>query len=151
MKHLAASTQSSRSSPWGDPVRLTRFLARLLRDPRVPRAAKLKAAGGVFYAWIDSDIIPDPIRFIPGIGYVDDVIVVVHGIKCLIAETEPSVAVELWPGDEASFVRTMKAVAWVDDQLYGRIRRGVRWVVDKAVGKDRASVVPAAISSQEEE
>lgn len=128
-------TIPKQSSAFGDPVRLVRYLARLMKDSRVPKTAKLKVVGAGLYAWVDGDIVPDPIKFVPGLGYVDDVILVVHGVRCLIAETHPNVAVELWPGDHASFKRTMSAVAWVDDQLYGRVRAGVRWMVDKIVGE----------------
>jgi uncharacterized membrane protein YkvA (DUF1232 family) len=122
------------SSAWGDPVRLVRYLARLMADSRVPKTAKLKVAAAGLYLWVDGDLVPDPIRLIPGLGYVDDLILVVHGLKCLVAETEPRVAAELWPGDEASFKRTLKALAWLDDQLYGRLRRGLRWVLDRVTG-----------------
>lgn len=140
-------TATSQSKVWGDPLRLVHYLARLMKDPRVPKTAKLKVVGAGLYAWIDGDLIPDPIKFVPGLGFVDDIILVVHGIKCLIAETESAVAVELWPGDEASFKRTMKAVKWLDDQLYGRVRKGFRWVMDKVTGKkpDVATVTPSDV------
>ncbi len=131
---MTEATIQTKSSPWLDPARLVRYLGRLLKDPRVPKSAKLKLAGAGLYAWVDGDIISDTVKLVPGLGYVDDLILVVHGIKCLIAETEPAVAVELWPGDEASFERTMRAVKWLDDQLYGRIRKGVSWLVGKVIG-----------------
>ncbi len=130
--HLPTTKQST---AWGDPLRLVHYLARLMTDSRVPTTAKLKVVGAGLYAWVDGDLIPDPIKFVPGLGFVDDIILVVHGIKCLIAETDAAVAVELWPGDEASFKRTMTAVAWLDNQLYGRVRKGFRWVFDKATGR----------------
>lgn len=132
-----------------DPVRLARYLVRLVRDERVPRAAKLKLLGSGLYAWIDGDLLPDTIERIPGLGYVDDVILLVHGVKCLIAETEPAVAAELWPGDEASFRRVMTAVAWTDDRLYGSVRRGLRWAFEKILGTATAAsrAASAAIAS----
>jgi uncharacterized membrane protein YkvA (DUF1232 family) len=110
-------------SPVGDPVRLVQYLVRLLQDDRVPRSAKLKLLGSGVYAWIDGDLLPDGAGLIPGLGMVDDIVLVVHGIKCLIAETDRQVAVELWPGDEASFARTMTLVARLDDALFGNVRR----------------------------
>ena len=95
---MTEATIQTKSSPWLDPARLVRYLGRLLKDPRVPKSAKLKLAGAGLYAWVDGDIISDTVKLVPGLGYVDDLILVVHGIKCLIAETEPAVAVELWPG-----------------------------------------------------
>jgi uncharacterized membrane protein YkvA (DUF1232 family) len=138
---MAELLQAKQSRVWGDPLRLVHYLARLMKDSRVPKTAKLKVVGAGLYAWIDGDLVPDPIRFIPGLGFVDDIILVVHGIKCLIAETDSKVAVELWPGDEASFKRTMVAVAWLDDKLYGSIQRGVKWVWGKVKGGPKT--VPA--------
>ncbi len=113
-------------SPIGDPVRLVQYLVRLLKDDRVPRSAKLKLLGSGVYAWIDGDLLPDGASLIPGLGMVDDIVLVVHGIKCLIAETDKQVAVELWPGDEASFARTMTLVARLDDTLFGNVRRAAQ-------------------------
>jgi uncharacterized membrane protein YkvA (DUF1232 family) len=118
----------------GDPVRLARYLGRLIKDERVPRTAKLKLLGSGLYGWIDGDLIPDNIDALPGLGYIDDVILLVHGIKCLIAETDKTVAVELWPGDEASFKRVLSAVAWLDNQLFERARNALGNLLTRIFG-----------------
>ncbi len=118
----------------GDPLRLVRYLARLVQDPRVPRDAKLKLLGSGLYGWIDSDILPDDIDTLPGLGYVDDIILVVHGIKCLVSETDSAVAAELWPGDEASFKRVLTAISWLDTQLYERARGWVKKAIHALTG-----------------
>jgi len=127
------------SSAWGDPARLVLYLVRLLKDPRVPRASKLKLVGAGIYGFVDTDIVPDPIRFVPGLGYVDDLVLVVHGIKCLVADAGPVVAAELWPGDRASFYRSMLAIKWLDDQLYERLRGWVKRLADRIVGNGVSS------------
>jgi uncharacterized membrane protein YkvA (DUF1232 family) len=119
----------------GDPINLVRYLVRLMRDDRVPRSAKLKLLGSGLYAWIDGDLISDNIDSVPGLGYVDDVILLAHGVKCLISETDAQVAAELWPGDEESFKRVMTAVKWADDRLFERIRGWVKAAWDKIAGK----------------
>ena len=136
-------------SPIGDPARLVQYLVRLLGDERVPKSAKLKLLGSGLYAWIDGDIIPDGVgRLIPGLGLVDDVILVVHGVKCLIAETDPQVAVSLWPGDEASFARTMSAVAKLDDTLFGNVRRAVTDLFDRVTGNKKTTTPVRPISDK---
>ncbi len=120
----------------GDPVRLARYLARLMKDDRVPKSAKLKLLGSGLYGWVDGDLIPDDIDALPGLGMVDDVILIVHGVKCLIAETDKRVAAELWPGDEASFKRVLTAVAWLDNQLFERARGALSRVLSKLLGTD---------------
>jgi uncharacterized membrane protein YkvA (DUF1232 family) len=109
-----------------DPIRLMHYLGRLMSDPRVPLTAKLKVVGAGLYTWIDGDLVPDPIRLVPGLGYLDDAILVVHGVQCLIAETDKVVATELWPGNEESLRRVLSAVKWLDSQLYERARGWVR-------------------------
>jgi uncharacterized membrane protein YkvA (DUF1232 family) len=96
--------------------------------------AKLKIAGAGLYTFIDGDLVPDPIRFVPGLGYVDDIILVVHAIKCTALVAGPFVAADLWTGDRASFVRTMTAVRWLDDQLYQRLRGWARRLVLRIAG-----------------
>ncbi len=118
----------------GDPFRLARYLLRLLRDPRVPQSAKLKLLGSGLYGWIEGDLIPDDIDALPGLGGVDDIILIVHGIKCLVAETDEEVAAELWPGDDASFKRVLTAVSWLDNQLFDRVAGWVRSALDKLAG-----------------
>lgn len=121
----------------GDPARLGQYLVRLLSDARVPLAAKLKLAGSGLYGLIERDLLSDSIKFIPGVGMVDDLVLVVHGVRLLIGETDTEVAVELWPGDEASFKRTMKIVVWLDDLLYGNVRKSVLGLLSKAKHSDR--------------
>jgi uncharacterized membrane protein YkvA (DUF1232 family) len=123
----------------GDPVRLARYLARLMKDDRVPRSAKLKLLGTGLYGWLEGDLLPDGVDMLPGLGYVDDMILIVHGIKCLIAETDKHVAVELWPGDAASFKRVLTAVAWLDEQLFERARGAVSNALAKLFGPEPQS------------
>jgi uncharacterized membrane protein YkvA (DUF1232 family) len=129
----------------GDPVRLARYLVRLMADPRVPKTSKLKLLGSGLYSWLDTDLIPDRIDVLPGLGYVDDIILVVHGVKCLIAETDAKVAAELWPGDEESFRRVLTAVKWLDDRLFENVRKGIQKILGKIVGgaEGRGNVVPS--------
>jgi uncharacterized membrane protein YkvA (DUF1232 family) len=132
-----SSEAVKKSSAIGDPARLVLYLGRLVRDPRVPRSAKLKLLGAGLYAWVDGDLVPDTISLIPGLGLLDDVVLVVHAVRVLVDEAEPRVARELWPGDASSYERTMTAVCWLDDQLFGRVRRGLGWLVEKLIGTSR--------------
>ncbi|MCP4601908.1 MAG: hypothetical protein GY847_15575 [Proteobacteria bacterium] len=134
-KQVLGELASKAKTLAGDPVLLGRYLVRLMQDERVPRQAKLKLLGSGLYTWVEGDIIPDDVQTVPGLGYVDDIILIVHGVKCLVAETDNHVAAELWPGDEASFRRVMTAVAWLDEQMYGRARGWVLKALDKIIGK----------------
>ncbi|MGH2660439.1 MAG: YkvA family protein [Actinomycetota bacterium] len=71
----------------------------LLRDPRVPRSAKLWL--GLAVVWIASpiDLIPE---FIPIAGPLDDAIVAALVLRHLLRRTARSVLFEHWRGDPAT-------------------------------------------------
>ena len=71
----------------------------LLRDPRVPRSAKLWL--GFALVWIASpiDLVPE---FIPIAGPLDDAIVAALVLRYLLRRTDRSVLFEHWRGDPAT-------------------------------------------------
>ena len=68
---------------------LTVLLARLLRDPRVPRSAKLIAMLGVGYVLSPIDLVPSLI-FGP-IGLVDDLLIVSATLSRILNDVHPDV------------------------------------------------------------
>ena len=75
------------------------LLARLLRDPRVPRRSKVLVAALLPYLALPFDLIPD---FIPVVGQLDDAILVAFVLRRVVRRTDPELLRELWPGPEAS-------------------------------------------------
>lgn len=63
----------------------------LLRDPRVPASQKLILGGVAAYVLMPLDIIPD---FIPGLGQVDDVAIVLLGLRWFIRSAPDDVVSE---------------------------------------------------------
>lgn len=77
--------------------RLARLVWRLSRDPRVPartKAATLLLAG---YLLSPVDVIPD---FIPGIGHVDDVVLLAFALDQILNRVPEEVVLDHWDGDE---------------------------------------------------
>ena len=74
----------------------------LLRDPRVPRGARVLV--GVAIVWIASpiDLIPE---FIPVVGPLDDAIVAALVLRHLVRRTDRDVLLEHWRGDPATLDR----------------------------------------------
>ena len=70
---------------------------RLLRDPRVPRRAKVAIALLVPYLASPFDLIPD---FIPVAGQLDDAVLVAVAIAYVARSAGRDVIEELWPGSE---------------------------------------------------
>lgn len=96
-------------------VRLTRGLA---KDPRVPKRNKLIFAGVAAYVVMPVDLIPD---WLPGIGRLDDIIMVCVAVDSMLNHTPKAVLDDYWQGDQAvldsirSVVST--AVEFVPPQL----------------------------------
>jgi len=76
----------------------------LLRDPRVPRSAKLWLWFAVVWVASPIDLIPE---FIPVAGPLDDAIVAALVLRHLLRRTDRSVVFEHWRGDPATLEAIM--------------------------------------------
>lgn len=77
--------------------RLVKLIWKLARDPRVP--ARNKATLLLLGAYLASpiDLIPD---FVPGLGHVDDLVIVAFALDQMLNRVEPEIVREHWEGDE---------------------------------------------------
>jgi uncharacterized membrane protein YkvA (DUF1232 family) len=104
-----------------------RLLYGLVTDPRVELLDKLLVAGAVAYVMIPEDVFPD---FIPLIGEVDDVFVLVLAIRQLLKSAGREVILEHWMGDpdeldELNLERVLGAASFF---LPRRVRRRLRTI-----------------------
>ncbi len=77
--------------------RLARLLWRLSRDPRVPARAKATLFIIAGYLLSPVDVVPD---FIPGIGQLDDLVVVAFALDQMLNRVPREVVLDHWDGDE---------------------------------------------------
>jgi uncharacterized membrane protein YkvA (DUF1232 family) len=80
------------------------LIRRLRADPRVPRSAKVAIALAGLWVISPIDLIPE---FIPVIGPLDDVLVVVVALRYAGRRVPRSVLLEAWPGDPRLFERLL--------------------------------------------
>lgn len=73
------------------------LFTRLLLDERVKTSDKAFIGGIIAYLIMPFDIIPD---FIPVIGYVDDIAVVIYGLNMLLNHIEKQIIIDNWSGEE---------------------------------------------------
>ncbi len=104
-----------------------RLLYGLMTDPRVEILDKLLVGGAVAYVMIPESVFPD---FIPLIGEVDDVFVLVLALRQLMKSAGPEIMLEHWMGDpqdlEAlNLERVLAAAAFF---LPRRVRRRLRTI-----------------------
>ena len=106
---------------------IVKLIGRLLRDPRVPRRAKITLGLAAAYTLSPIDLIPE---VIPVIGWADDVILVLFAIDSLIERAGPELVSEHWdgPGDLLGLVRDVvglsrsvvpKRIGQIIDRLSG--------------------------------
>jgi uncharacterized membrane protein YkvA (DUF1232 family) len=104
-----------------------RLLGGLLTDLRVALTDKLLVAGAVAYILLPLDYIPD---FIPFLGEVDDVFLLVIALQRLIANAGRAVVLDHWMGDpkdlgSLDLERVLAAAAFF---LPRRVRRRLRTI-----------------------
>lgn len=89
---------------------IIKLVARLLKDPRVPRRAKISLGLAAAYVMSPIDLIPE---VIPVVGWADDVIVVMFAIDSLIDRAGEEIVLEHWDGagDLLSLVRDVVGIS----------------------------------------
>lgn len=81
------------------------LLRDILRDPAVPRRAKLAPAFAVFYVAVPIDLIPD---FIPGLGQLDDAVIVAWALRRLVAAAGRDRVTGHWQGRPETLDRLLR-------------------------------------------
>ena len=104
-----------------------RLIGGLLTDVRVSTTDKLLVAGAIGYVLLPMDFVPD---FVPFIGEIDDVFLLVLALQRLIANADRSVVLEHWMGDpkqlrSLDLERVLIAAAFF---LPRRVRRRLRTI-----------------------
>ncbi|HXV70251.1 MAG TPA: YkvA family protein [Acidimicrobiia bacterium] len=89
---------------------IVKLVGRLLKDPRVPRRAKITLGLAAAYVMSPIDLIPE---VIPVLGWADDVILVMFALDSLIDRAGPDIVEEHWdgPGDLLGLVRDVVSVS----------------------------------------
>ena len=104
-----------------------RLLYGLITDKRVNAVDKLVVAGAIAYILLPVDVIPD---FVPFLGEVDDVFLLILSLQRLIANAGRAVVQAYWPGDpaELSAGNLEKIVVACAFFLPRRMRRRLRTI-----------------------
>ncbi len=101
---------------------LVRLIAKLVRDPMLPRAAKVALAAVMVYLASPIDLIPD---FVPLVGYLDDLLLASVLVDGLLNWVDRGLILKYWPGSADSLERLARAArmlaVWVPRRLKARI------------------------------
>lgn len=102
-----------------------RLLAGLLTDRRVSALDKALVGAAVAYVIAPIDIIPD---FVPVIGELDELFVLVMALQHLVTNADPQIVIEHWSGnlDELEDLNVRRALMAAAFFLPRRLRRRLR-------------------------
>jgi uncharacterized membrane protein YkvA (DUF1232 family) len=89
---------------------IVKLVGRLIKDPRVPRRAKITLGLAAAYVVSPIDLIPE---VIPVVGWADDVVLMMFAIDSLIERAGTEIVEEHWdgPGDLLGLVRDVVALS----------------------------------------
>jgi uncharacterized membrane protein YkvA (DUF1232 family) len=106
---------------------IVKLVARLVKDPRVPRRAKITLGLAAAYVASPIDLIPE---IVPVIGWADDVLILMFALDSLIERAGEDVVAEHWdgPGDLLSLVRDVVSLS------RNLIPKRLRSVIDRLSG-----------------
>jgi uncharacterized membrane protein YkvA (DUF1232 family) len=91
----------------------------LARDPRVSKADKAIVVAALAYAALPADLIPD---WIPGLGEVEDVLLVALALSRLLGNAGEDVLLDHWEGDDETLDAVLDALESATEFLPGPIR-----------------------------
>jgi uncharacterized membrane protein YkvA (DUF1232 family) len=82
------------------------LVSRLARDRRISRPRRLILFGVLGYLALPIDLVPD---FLPGIGQLDDAVVLGLALRVVVRGGGTELAREAWPGPQASLTIVLRA------------------------------------------
>lgn len=101
---------------------LATLIAKLARDPSLPRPVKVALVAAAVYLASPIDLVPD---FIPFLGYVDDLLLAAIVLDGVLNFVDRDLVLRYWPGSEQSLnhlARTARLItSWVPRRLKQRI------------------------------
>ena len=99
------------------------LVCRLALDKRVPVKQKMIMGGVVAYVMMPIDLLPD---FIPVLGFVDDLVLVVMGLNMVLNEIDSKILLDNWSGEGQVLDHLQKITAlaerFLDKHLLQKIK-----------------------------
>ena len=100
------------------------LVCRLAMDDRVPKKKKVFVGAIIAYMIMPIDIIPD---FIPVIGHLDDLVLVVFGLNMILNDLDKQILLDNWSGQgdilELLQVVTAQAESFLDKNILQKIKK----------------------------
>ena len=104
------------------------LFSRVLTDKRVSRKQKFVLACILGYIVMPLDLIPD---FIPGLGFMDDLIIAIYGVHYLLSEIDREIIKELWPGKENLLDKINLLIYRINTTIYSPLLSKIKYILVK--------------------
>ncbi|MGA8112313.1 MAG: YkvA family protein [Actinocatenispora sp.] len=98
---------------------LLRLVARLAREPELPRGVRVRLWLLLGYLASPIDLIPD---FVPVLGYADDAIVVAVVLRSVVRRAGPDAVARHWPGTPAGLAALHRLTRTTPASSAGAVR-----------------------------
>lgn len=99
---------------------LGKLFWKLARDPRVPTKNKILFGAVAAYLVVPFDVIPD---WIPGLGQLDDLVLIVVALDVMINRVPEKIITEHWEGDREVLNSIKKGLETATRFVPDRVRR----------------------------
>jgi uncharacterized membrane protein YkvA (DUF1232 family) len=95
------------------------LLARLMRDPAVPLAAKLTAGAGLAYVLSPIDLMPEIL--LGPLGVLDDVVVAAAAVSRVLNHVHPDLIAAHWSGRGSALESVQRVARWAEERVGERV------------------------------
>ena len=108
------------------------LVTRLMKDRRVPAKSKTILTLVLSYLVLPLDIIPD---FVPGLGALDDFVIVVYALNRVLISTPPEVVARHWSGKEDILKTVQDALAAIDEVMSKSVLKKLSGLLKRRSGR----------------
>lgn len=121
-------TRTGKDQKWSEFILLApdlfHLMCKLVIDPDVPLANKLKLGAAIAYFIAPLDLLPE--AFLGPIGYLDDISVTAYVIDQLLNDVHPQIVQKHWAGDKDILLITRNIVINANRMLAGGIVKKIK-------------------------
>jgi uncharacterized membrane protein YkvA (DUF1232 family) len=101
---------------------LARMIARLVKDPTLPRPVKVALVAAAVYLMSPFDLIPDVVPFV---GYLDDVFVAAVVLDGILNWVDRGLVLKYWPGSVDTLERLARTARFLSAWVPARVKRRI--------------------------
>lgn len=104
------------------------LISRLFLDKRVPSGKKVLVSCLIGYIFMPIDLIPD---FIPVIGYLDDLVIIILGLDMLLKDIDEQIIIDNWSGSQNVIELIKILIDKIENSLHNPLFHAIKKILRK--------------------